>query len=523
MKKNLPIGISTLANIVEGDYLYVDKTHHVYNLISGGGKYYFLSRPRRFGKSLLVDTLKQAFLGNKVLFKGLFLENNWDWKIQYPVIHISFGGSSAYDSTSRLKAIISNMLESHAKLYGISLSTDDQGEAFSQLIQTLALHSGQKVVLLIDEYDKPILDVITKPEEASENREILKGLYGFIKENDAYLKFVLLTGVSKFSKVSLFSGLNNLQDITLHSRYADICGYTQAELERECDYYLQDGRVDLILLKNWYNGYNFAGSDEQKVYNPFDILLFFSNNYIYSNYWFETATPSFLIKLLEQNKYYIPQLENLLATEELLGSFDIDKLQIETLLFQTGYLTIVGTCANPFDPGLSYRLGYPNFEVRKSLSTSLIDYFIDDKGVLSNSRIEMSQALLNRDFAQLKAGLMRLFAGIPYNWYIKNNIAEYEGFYATVIYSMFNCLGLVTIPEDSTNKGRIDLSVDVLKYRIIMEFKLDKYGDAVSALEQIRRRNYAEKYKNKPVYLMGISFNQEERNISDLVWEEALK
>jgi len=519
MKKNLPVGYSSLSEVINGGCVYIDKTRHIYNLVNSG-KYYFLSRPRRFGKSLFLDTLKQAFLGNKKLFKGLYLENNWDWNIKYPIVHISFANSTAYNSEANLLEIINYTLEEHARDYKVTLPNDSYNIKFGALIKQISLAHNSKVVVLIDEYDKPILDVIDDLDKARISREILKGLYGCLKDNDQYLKFVFLTGVTKFSKVSLFSGLNNLEDITIDDNYADICGYTQTELEKEFDDYLIN--VDKEKLKSWYNGYSFGGTLLQKVYNPFDILLFFSKGNQYSNYWFETATPTFLLKMLQQNKYYLPELENSYATNKLLSSFDIDNIQFETLLFQSGYLTITEKVPNLYDNTFSYKLNYPNHEVRKSLTESLLSYFIKDNHVVSNATQSLTDILSRQDFDGLKQVLISLFAGMPYNWYVNNNIAEYEGFYATIIYCLFNSLGITAIPEDTTNKGRIDLTIHLPEYKIIMEFKLTTLGDAKSALQQIKDKNFVQKFNasNKPIYLIGISFNADERNLEDLVWEK---
>ena len=518
--KKFPIGISTLSEIINNNYIYVDKTKFIFQLALF--KYYFLSRPRRFGKSLMIDTLKQAFLGNKALFKGLYLEHYWDWNQQYPVIHFSFGGMSAYNSQNSLLAIIRNTLNEHATQYTVTIDTTDIGVGFNQLIKALYNKYQQKIVVLVDEYDKPILDVINDIDEAKQNREILKNLYSVIKECDSYLRFVFFTGVSKFSKVSLFSGLNNLEDLTLTPEYSDICGYTQKELEHNFKPYLDN--VNYIKLRQWYNGYNFSGNEAQKVYNPFDILLYLKNK-IYKNYWFETGSPSFLLKLLLNQRYYMPNLEGLTVNEDLLNSFDIEHLSIETLLFQTGYLTIVDTVINPFDGTTQYVLNYPNHEVRSSLANSLINYFIDDKAQLSRTHQNLTAALVTRNFEQLEEHLRRFFSSIPYHWYNNNNIANYEGYYCSIIYSLFNSLGLAATPEDATNHGSIDLSLDVLNYRILLEFKLKTNGNATSALEQINAKGYADKYKdsNKPLYLIGISFDPEIRNIHDFIAVEKHK
>lgn len=517
--KKLPIGKSTLSNIINDGYIYIDKTPFIENLVDRG-TYYFLSRPRRFGKSLFLDTLKQAFLGNKALFTGLHLENNWDWSMQYPVIHISFAGE--VHDVGLLEQNMHNILDRIIKQYFLNeiLSEPLLNTKLLLLIEALSAKFNQQVVILVDEYDKPILDNIEHLENAGYARTLLKSLYSVIKDCDKDLKFVFFTGVTKFAKSGIFSNLNNLNDITLDAQYADLCGYTQHDIETKFKSHLSG--VDMQELKRWYNGYNFLGLESQKVYNPFDILLFISKGKQYDNYWFETGTPTFLIKLLQKNRYYLPDVEGMQVTNSVLSSFDIDNLSIEVLLLQAGYLTIHQSISNPFDNTVSYQLGYPNHEVRTSLTASLMNYFYNDKGVLSNTQPKIIQALLERDFVLLQKVLHAFFAGIPYNWYVNNNIAEYEGFYSTVLYCLFNSLGVVTIPEDATNKGRIDLTLDVLTYKIIMEFKTIDNGSAQSALEQIITKHYADKYlhENKPIFLMGISFDKDKRNIGDLVWKE---
>ncbi len=282
--KKLPIGLSSFAEIITENYVYIDKTKHVYNLVNTG-KFYFLSRPRRFGKSLLIDTLKQAFLGHRELFTSLYLEHNWDWGTVYPVLHFNFAEGDLA-SPQELDNKIHRFLDRHYQEYQIADIYQDISGRFAYLIETLA-NTNNKVVVLIDEYDKPILDNISDSALAAEMRRKLRSFYSVIKAQDVNLKFAILTGVSKFSKISLFSELNNLYDITLDARYADICGYNQAELEHSFQEHLNAGNVDRALLKKWYNGYNFLGTPEQKVYNPFDILLFIANGYHYKNYWFE--------------------------------------------------------------------------------------------------------------------------------------------------------------------------------------------------------------------------------------------
>ena len=514
--KKLPIGISTLEEILNNDYLYVDKTSLVAEMANG--KYYFLSRPRRFGKSLLVDTFKQAFLGNQKLFDGLHLENNWDWSKKYPVIHFDFGVSSTYGGKEKVLETTWIVLNHHAKEYGITFESDDIGLAFQELIHKLYEKTNQQVVVLIDEYDKPMLDVITDESLVFTVREILKSLYSAIKSNDAYLKFVFLTGVTKFSKVGLFSGLNNLYDITLTPQYANICGYTQTDLESVFADYLKQGNVDKDKLKLWYNGYNFGGSPEQKVYNPFDVLLFCGNNFEYRNYWFETGNPEFLIKLIQKNKYYFPNMENYVASEMMLATFDIPNLELTALLFQAGYLTIKEKTT--VGAQFAYVLGYPNLEIQISLNDALATL-----GSKSENKIVGMQKLIRclevADFNTLGQIFQSHFASIPHDWYRNNDIQHYEGFYASIVYSLFCALGYDVTAEDKTNVGQLDLTIKSADKILILEFKLKKYGDAATALQQIKDKRYAEKYVSdkKPIYLVGMSFDNETRNMCELVCE----
>lgn len=516
-KKKLPIGFSSFVEVISGNCVYIDKTHHIHALVEAG-KYYFLARPRRFGKSLFVDTIKQAFMGNKALFEGLYLEKHWDWSVINPVIHLDLGRGVPRDR-EEMERNIHTILDEHFNQFKLESTYTDVANRLNDLIQKIFYKTKQHVVILIDEYDKPLLDTIEQPEIATSIREGLKNFYGIIKINDQYIKFAFLTGVSKFSKVSLFSGLNNLQDISLHEKYADICGYTQKELDASFKPYLPGVNKDK--LKYWYNGYDFAGKFEQKVYNPFDILLFFGNEQEYQNYWIQTGNPSFLFKLLQNNHYYLPNLERLNVNKSLLDSFDIQQLAIEPLLFQTGYLTIQDKTVDPLTGTIQYRLNYPNHEVRLSLNEQLMNYFITDKQLLSFTKQRLQTAFMSKDFDLLKQALMTFFASIPYFWYTKNQLVHYEGFYASMLYSLLNGMGLDAIPEDTTNHGRIDLSVKILNYYLLFEFKVQKDATASSAIDQIKQKKYPEKYaaEGMPIYIIGMVFDEKERNVVDFAWE----
>jgi hypothetical protein len=323
-----------------------------------------------------------------------------------------------------------------------------------------------------------------------------------------YLRFAFLTGVSKFAKTSIFSGLNNITDITLNPKYGNICGYTQQDIETSFLPYL-DG-VELEKLKTWYNGYNFL---KDKVYNPYNILLFIQNDKLYKNYWFETGTPTFLIKLIKENNYFLPKLSNLRIGEELLNSFDVENIKVETLFFQTGYLTINTQEINEFDE-LEYTLIIPNKEVENSLSKYIIQEMYGANSL--ENRKNLIKALSTEDLINLKEVLFSLFASIPYNNYTKNNISSYEGYYASIIYVYFLSLGLNIIAEDVTNKGRIDLTVILNDKVYILEFKvLNSTPKTNTALKQIQEKKYHEKYLSKynNIYQIGIIFNEKKRNI----------
>jgi len=506
--KSLPIGIQTFSKLREGNFYYVDKTESIYRLFNAESNYYFLSRPRRFGKSLFLSTLKSAFKAQKEYFKGLYLENNWDWSKKYPVLYISFG-SGVTGGVEKLQIKLRNLIIDWKKEYNITkLKKEDLNGQFSEIIQILSEKYNEKVIILIDEYDKPILDMIDKPNLAIEVRDELKNFYSVIKDSDEYLKFVFLTGVTKFSKVSLFSGLNNLEDITLDENYATICGYTQTELETVFKERLKT--VDLEKLKKWYNGYNFLGD---KVYNPFGILLFFSKNNTYRTYWFQTATPTFLIKLMQQNKYFIPQLENLEVSEEIIGSFDIDKINLETLLFQTGYLTIDKVIEIFGDT--SYILKYPNQEVKNSLNKYIFAYLSDINNIAPLQR-NFFNVIKDNKVAEFKDAIFGLFASIPNDNYKRNNIANYEGYYASVIYAYFAGMGVDFVVEDSTNKGYIDMTLFFEDKAYIIEFKVSTNKPKTNtALKQIQKMKYYEKYIHKynKVYNIGIVFGKRKRNI----------
>jgi hypothetical protein len=510
-KKKLPIGIQDFARIRQEDYCYVDKTPLIARLVEQGCSF-FLSRPRRFGKSLLLDTIAQAFAGHRELFSGLYLEKHWDWSMRYPVIKIDLA-QGIIDSRQRLDQRLLRILNLQAEQYDLQIESDVPDDCLQELIIKLRRKTGQRVVVLVDEYDKPILDNITKPEKAVEQRDGLRNIYSVLKAQGADLHFVMLTGVSRFSRVSLFSGLNNLQDITLDSRYGTICGYTQHELDTVFTSYLEG--VDLQLVKKWYNGYNFLA---ESVYNPFDILLYLDSRNL-RPYWFETGTPTFLIDLLKAKKSNIPSFADLTVGENLLSSFDIDFIEPAPLLFQTGYLTIKQRKRHAGQ--IRYQLGFPNQEVRTSLMDSILNRFAPDIQQKETTYNEILAAFQENDLERLHKTLHTFFASIPHDWYRKNNLAEYEGYYCSMVYCYFSGLGLDIRPEDTTNHGQIDMTVLYEDRAYIIEFKVNELCAPGRALQQIQDRKYHQKYNDRTVYLVGMEFSKTERNIVLFEWQEA--
>lgn len=505
MKKNLPIGIQTFAKIREDNFYYVDKTPFALRLIDQGS-HFFLSRPRRFGKSLFLDTLKELFEGNEPLFAGLYAKERWNWSIKYPVIRISFAGG-VLKSAEELRERIGEILRRYQQLFDIHCEATSAAGSFAELIRKTHEKHGQRVVVLVDEYDKPILDSIESPDIALAMREGLRDLYSVIKETDAHIRFAFLTGVSKFSKVSLFSGLNNLQDITIDSRYSAICGYTEADVDTV--FAPELAGLDREAIRKWYNGYNWTG---EAVYNPFDLLLLFDRRE-FRPWWFETGTPTFLVKLLAERQVWVPELGSSFASGTILASFDIGNISIEALMLQTGYLTFDTVATIGTEQFITLR--YPNMEVQQSLTASLLGVMVQNAPDEARQRQRLHQLLRSNDLPAMQALFHAFFASIPHDWYRKNQLAGYEGYYASVFYSYFAALGIDIVVEDSTSKGRIDMAVRFNGHIWLFEFKVVEMEPEGKALEQLRAKGYADKYRgwNEPIHLIGVEFSRESRNI----------
>lgn len=506
--RKLSLGIQDFKEIRENNYIYIDKSEIYYNLITSL-KYCFLSRPRRFGKSVLISTLGEMFLGNKELFKGLWIYDKIEWQ-KYPVLRFDFS-QIAYKQIPLAEGI--NLeLRKIAQTYDIILDSIDNKFNFRILIEELSAKSNSQVVILIDEYDKPIIDYLGKDlDQAEENRDILKNFYSVIKPMDSFLKFVLLTGVSKFSKVSIFSDLNNLKDITGDSAYSEILGYTEKEIIDNYPEYLEQASKhlnipfdELILqIKEMYNGYSFDG--KKQVYNPFSVLNFLGEKE-FKNYWFDSGTPTFLVDFIKQNLIDPQELNQAMVTDTFFSKFDLRNLDIVSLMFQTGYLTITKK-----DSQGIYYLDYPNKEVQISFYKHLLEvYNYLQLGKNDTLIVRIMKAFNQKDIESIVQHFKSLFASIPYEIFLK----DYEAYYHSIIYIALNLIGVYLKAEVQTNKGRIDAVMETDNYVYILEFKI---GLAETALQQIKDQKYYEKYQSscKEIILLGIGFTKEDRNICE--------
>jgi hypothetical protein len=506
--KKLPLGVQTFFKMIKDDCLYVDKTRQIADLIQAGD-YLFLSRPRRFGKSLLVSTLADLFAGNKSLFQGLYIYDQIEWQ-SYPVIVIDFSRIS-HINDEVFNASLLSFLDKVAGQYEIVLSSPFIRDKFAELIEKLYDKTQQKVVILVDEYDKPIVDHLDDLEKAKKNREILREFFGVLKSSDPFLRFVFLTGVSKFSQVSIFSDLNNIRDITLSKPFVTLLGYTQTELESYFDQHIQNLCFELKIkktsllaqIKTWYDGYSWNAFD--KVYNPFSIINLFAEQR-FSNYWFKSGTPSFLMKLIKNNQRDITDFENKKVPEIVFDSYNLENLNVFALLFQSGYLTITDIDTQDF---IEYTLNYPNFEVKQAFVTYLLESF-------TNNGLEEIQPAAKHLRQSLQAGhlegfiniIRALFAKIPYPLHI-----EQEAYYHSLFYMILALMGVEIDLEVLTDKGRID-GVLALEDKIyLIEFKYGKAGTQMDtltkqAVKQIRDKHYGERFLNekRPRLLLGVGF-----------------
>ena len=519
-RQRLPIGIQDFRTIRSGGFHYVDKTPLVRRLVDEG-RHYFLSRPRRFGKSLLLDTLGSLFACDEALFRGLDIHPHWDWSAPHPVVRLSFGGK--YSEPGEIAGDIIEQLEGIESEHDLAPArTSDTGpRRLRNLLRRLHGASGRPVVVLVDEYDKPILDVLHDPDLARANRDYLRGFYGIVKDSARHVRFTFVTGVSMFSKASLFPGLNNLEDISLDPRFAAVCGYREEDLDRVFAPEL-DG-LDRDRIRTWYDGYNWRGGE--RVYNPYDMLLLLRNRE-FRPYWFETGSPDFLFRMLAERSVSPMELEGRLADMELVSKFDVGDIGIEALLFQTGYLTIAEELAIAEDA--LYRLDYPNREVRVSLNRGLLAW-LGTKGTDAWQRGREICALLEaHDFAGFRGTLRAWLSGIPYQWHAKGDLVRYEAWYASLLYMCLRAVGADLAVEEASSRGRADMVLRLRGQVFVIEFKMAENEDGSeaaldAAMAQMRGRGYAERYRvaDSPVHLIAVACGRQARNLLDIRAEPA--
>lgn len=513
MQIKYPLGIQTFSQIREENYVYVDKTDLIHELVCFG-KAYFLSRPRRFGKSLLISTFEALFNGEKSLFEGLAIaDSDYDFAV-HPVIKFEFS-NVLVEKDDDLKQYIINNVNYYAKKYDIELTIDSYEQRFGELVRELYGKTGKTVVLLVDEYDKPILDNLFT-DELNYIRAVLGAFYAVAKQMDQYIKFIFITGVSKFAKISVFSGMNSLTDISMEREFATLCGVTEQELEDNFDtsidklaQFEQLVRDELLAkIKHWYNGYYFHHQIES-VYNPYSLLSLFRKNE-FQNYWFETGTPTFLLDLLQSKQYDLKDLIARQVGDNTFKACEPENMSVQSIFLQTGYLTI-----KSFNAGL-FKLDFPNLEVKKSFYDSVAErYSRLEAGEEQTYIFELVAQLKNQQFDDFFETLGVFFANIPYDIQLSN-----EKYYQSLFFAIFKLIGLDIEVEVRTNKGRVDCVIETDDMICIIEFKLK--GTKEQALQQILDTEYEQKYllSGKRNVLIGVEFDQDTRNLGDFVIDE---
>ncbi len=528
--QKLPIGIQSFEKIIKEKYIYVDKTRYIVQLLKG--QVYFLSRPRRFGKSLFLSTLAAYFRGQKELFKGLYLERAEEelaqqegreaWQ-EYPVLYIDLNARN-YKNEKALLDRLDLILREWEVQYNLAKINDAPEERFSYIIRQVAAKQGRQVVVLVDEYDKPLYESLEEKELHETFRSILKEFYAVIKSLDVYIRFVFLTGITKFGKVSVFSGLNNLKDISMREDFSAICGITAQELRENLTSYVESLAAKqklqmseaLEVLKKQYDGYLF-GAGGENVYNPFSLLNALDARAL-GKYWFTTGTPTFLVNYLKKAHYFVPNLEGKVRLSETrFDGFSVNTLDPLPILYQTGYLTIKGY-DNETD---SYRLGFPNNEVRFGFFENLLAGYAPSYLSLGFSVNDFLDAVRAGDVDAFMTILRSLLASIPYDTAPKEDIELRERDYQIAVYLVFALMGLFTQTEVQNSTGRADCVVITPKFVYVFEFKLWSAGTAQEALQQVIDKGYATKYESsgKELILVGASFDEAKRNIGEWVVE----
>lgn len=514
--KIYPIGIQNFEKIRKDGYFYIDKTALIYQLVKTGS-YYFLSRPRRFGKSLLLSTLEAYFQGKKELFDGLAMEKlEKDW-IKYPILHLDLNAEK-YTAPEALDQVLESALRGWEALYGAQDYERTFASRFQGIIQRACDKTGQRVVVLVDEYDKPMLQAIGNDELQKSYRETLKAFYGALKSKDGCIKFGMLTGVTKFGKVSVFSDLNNLDDISMRNQYIDICGINEQELHDNLEDELhslasaQGMTYDEICakLQEYYDGYHFT-HNSIGMYNPFSLLNTFKYNE-FGSYWFETGTPTYLVELLKKHHYDLRRMAHEETTATVLNSIDSTSDNPIPVIYQSGYLTIKG-----YDQRFGiYRLGFPNREVEEGFINFLLPFYANTNAVESQFEIQrFVREVESGDYDSFFRRLQSFFADTPYEL-----VRDLELHYQNVLFIVFKLVGFYVKAEYHTSAGRIDLLLQTDKFIYVMEFKLD--GTAEEALLQINEKHYAQPFENddRKLFKIGVNFSAEMRNIEKWIVEK---
>lgn len=513
-----PIGIQTFEKIIEGGYQYVDKTDLVYSLVTSG-EYYFLSRPRRFGKSLLTTTLEAYFKGKKELFKGLAidsLEKEW---VEYPVFHIDFTGAD-YTDPNAINDRMNIDLTSWEKVYGKNDNEVSLGDRFYGVISRAKEQTGKQVVILIDEYDKPLTDTIGFQEVQDQNRATLQGIYGILKRADQYIRFAFLTGVTRYGKLGIFSAANNPDDISVSKKYASICGITENELHKYFDNEIKELAEEENVskeqmyerLKKKYDGYHFCANSED-IYNPFSLLGALKSRAL-ENKWFATGTPTYLTKILSKSDIVFPEFDgNLTASGEMIASFGNGESNVIAAMYQSGYLTIKG-----YQDGYYY-LGFPNEEVSGGFTQMLLPNYV---GSITSDRKDLDLVKLKRyiiadDVESFMSQIQLIMGQIPFE---NNEVKQIEANFRNMIYLMIRFSGFKVAVELPVLGGRIDVFFETDNRVYVIECKRNQSAD--DALAQIDMKKYAKKISSadKPVVKIGANFSTEERNIVEWKVEE---
>lgn len=514
--KIYPIGIQNFEKIRTDGYFYIDKTALIYQMVKTGS-YYFLSRPRRFGKSLLISTLEAYFLGKKELFEGLAMEKlEKDW-ITYPIFHMDLN-TEKYDTRESLDSILNFTLEKWEQQYGTAPSETTFALRFRGLIERAYKQTGQRVVILIDEYDKPMLQAIGNEELQKEFRNTMKAFYSVLKTMDGCIQFAFLTGVTKFGKVSVFSDLNNLDDISMRNQYIDICGVSEKELHDDLEIELHE-LADIKgvsyheicdKLREYYDGYHFT-HNSIGIYNPFSLLNTFKYKE-FGSYWFETGTPTYLVELLKKHHYDLRRMAHEETSISVLNSIDSASDNPIPVIYQSGYLTIKG-----YDEEFGiYSLGFPNREVEDGFIKFLLPFYANTNAVESEFEIQkFVREIRIGDYDSFFRRLRSFFADTPYEL-----IRDLELHYQNVLFIVFKLVGFYVKAEYHTSEGRIDLVLQTDKFVYVIEFKLD--GTAEDALRQINEKHYALPFEaggNRRLFKIGVNFNAKMRNIEKWIVE----